>query len=529
MRPDEFTNFSNHIHLHHISLISGPIQAKEPSKVTLEISASCPEIITKHGPLFRGRHIQTTFTAHRVDDNFYKTRDDINWIIHEAEQHLLSHPMVRLLDARDRRIRSEKVTFIYVPEGSHSGIHIDPLSRIYDNPPPTQRRESRDWDKDPEGRQSPKIVHLKVKICLRWDRPYSSRASKQDNHICTAPPHTTKRDLFKYLDRTKGLNVLIIPPSYPAECQNCYRRANNMVRQTLETVKGGKGTETEYGIYKARRGGGITVNLPYAINRLWDEAEEEGWALEGIPHNHRDEATPLLQQSVFKLVSPSDQTVYIYRVDTTNSPVETDWEEEQSPMVIRLSAETIQIEHGRERFSQNMTYPPWQTTAQKDSKQNKKSKVHRPKPSPPQKGEHNTKQKNPKPSGTETTEPPTVGESTAATQRTLDTHEQQDDAAPKVPEDHDPHPEDHTNGVMESQPTQAEPPAKETPPIQKRPDVLKELGELRAQVENQTTPGQKRNSHRRPSWRSGAYRPPIKEGQSNIKPATREPRTPNEA
>ena len=84
-----------------------------------------------------------------------------------------------------------------------------------------------------------------------------------------------------------------------------------MVRQTLETVKGSSGTETEYGIYRARKGGSVMVNLPYAINRLWDEAEEEGWVLEGIPYRHQDEDTPLLQQNVFKLVSSSDQTVYI--------------------------------------------------------------------------------------------------------------------------------------------------------------------------------------------------------------------------
>ena len=198
-------------------------------------------------------------------------------------------------------------------------------------------------------------------------------------------------------------------------------------------------------------------------------------------------------------------------------------------MVIRLSAEAIQIEHGRECFSQNMTYPPWQATAQKDSKQNRKSKVHKPKPSPPQKGERSTKQEAPASRGTETTEPLTAGESTAATQRTLDTQKQQDDDVQKVPEDHDPHPENLASGPMESQPTQAEPPTKETPLIQKRPDVLKELGELRAQSEDRTTPGQKRNNHRRPSWRSGAYRPPIKEGQSNIKPTTKGPRTLNEA
>ena len=71
-------------------------------------------------------------------------------------------------------------------------------------------------------------------------------------------------------------------------------------------------------------------------------------------------------------MSSSDQTVYIYRVETTNTPVKSDWEEDQSPMVIRLSAEAIQIEHGSERFSQNMTDPPWQATTQKDGKKNRK-------------------------------------------------------------------------------------------------------------------------------------------------------------
>ena len=49
-----------------------------------------------------------------------------------------------------------------------------------------------------------------------------------------------------------------------------------MVRQTLETVKGNDGRGTEYRIYKKRKGGNTTVQLPYAINRLWEEAEELG-------------------------------------------------------------------------------------------------------------------------------------------------------------------------------------------------------------------------------------------------------------
>ena len=44
------------------------------------------------------------------------------------------------------------------------------------------------------------------------------------------------------------------------------------------------------------------------------------------------------------------------------------------------------------------------------------------------------------------------------------------------------------------------------------------------QEKTKTTPGgQKQNSQKRPSWPSGTYRPPIKEGQSNIKLVMKEP------
>ena len=225
-------------------------------------------------------------------------------------------------------------------------------------------------------------------------------------------------------------------------------------------------------------------------------------------------------------------------------------------MVIRLSAEAIQIKHGRERFSQNMTYPPWQ--AQKDGKKNRQNKVHKSKPRLPQSGKQIKEQKAPTSSGTDITEPPTIGEFTAAfqgvAQRILDAQKQQEDVQ-KFLDEHELHPEDLAGGSMESQPTQEALSTKETPPIQKYTpihqqttlDILKELERLRAQSEDRTpmveTPsttedqgrakttstGQKQNSHRRPSWRSGPYRPPLKEGQSNIKPATQGSTTLNEA
>ena len=97
--------------------------------------------------------------------------------------------------------------------------------------------------------------------------------------------------------------------------------------------------------------------------------------------------------------------------------------------------------------------------------------------------------------------------------------------------------------------TRETPPTTENPKIQKytpphqmlAEKVLKEFGKFGLQPEDlilkvetppmmedqertKTTPvGQKQNSQKRPSWRSGIHGRPIKEGQSNIKPAMKGP------
>ena len=111
-----------------------------------------------------------------------------------------------------------------------------------------------------------------------------------------------------------------------------------------------------------------------------------------------------------------------------------------------------------------------------------------------------------------------------------------------------PQPEDLTSKA-ETPPTTANPlNQKFLPPLSERAlRLLKESGECGLQPEDltptvetppttedqgsaKTTPaGQKQNNQKRPSWRSGTYRPPIKEGQSNIKPAIKGPTALNQA
>ena len=97
-------------------------------------------------------------------------------------------------------------------------------------------------------------------------------------------------------------------------------------------------------------------------------------------------------------------------------------------MVIRLSAEAIQVKHGGERFSQNMTYAPWQATPHKNRKKNKNNRTHKPKPKPPQQVAQTKGQEAPASSCLDIKEPPTIGKFTAGfweeVQRILDTQKQ---------------------------------------------------------------------------------------------------------
>ena len=205
---------------------------------------------------------------------------------------------------------------------------------------------------------------------------------------------------------------------------------------------------------------------------------------------------------MFTLVNPSDQTVYIYRVEATNTPDTQDWEEAQSPLVIRLSSEAIQVEHGGERFSQNMTYTLWQATPHKNGKKNKNNRVHKPKLKPLQ----------PSAQPTQTDQVPTEARSQAKEQEAPAENCPDKEETPSIRK-YIPLFREGAQRILvkdEQMQKELEGQTVETPPTTDDP------------VNKKATPsGQKRNSHRRSSWQSAAYRPPIMTGEGNIKPAAK--------
>ena len=174
-------------------------------------------------------------------------------------------------------------------------------------------------------------------------------------------------------------------------------------------------------------------------------------------------------------------------------------------MVIRLSAEAIQIKHGRKRYSQNMTYAPWQATTQKNGKKNRNNRVHKPKPKLPQNVAQIKEQEAPASSCTDISEPLTIGKFTAAfreeAQRNLDTRKQRQKGNLPFREDmqkfldkHELQPEEFPELSMESLPTRETSPTMVIPHIQKyiplhqmlAQDVREELERLGARPEDLT-------------------------------------------
>ena len=130
-----------------------------------------------------------------MDATFFRNKQDLNWIIHETGQHLLSHPMVHLLDAQGRSIRSVKDRIMYIRKGGHSWVKIDPLDRVSLNPPPTTQRESRNCDTDLEGCIPEPTVQLKVKIGLRLERTNSMTMQRGAITFALPPSRGQQRSL----------------------------------------------------------------------------------------------------------------------------------------------------------------------------------------------------------------------------------------------------------------------------------------------------------------------------------------------
>ena len=340
---------------------------------------SCPEIITKSGRLFKGRQIQTQFKAYHVNADFYKNRRDMQWVTHEAEQQLRRHHMVRLIDAPGRTITVDRITTQYVPVSQHSWLTANTRDLVGLNPPPTTARVSQNWDTDPDGLASDPTVYLKVKIGLRMDL---NHAKEESDHICKSTPHPLSKELFQDLHWEDSLDLAIIPPPHNLECQNCVRRAYQMVRQALEAAKGENNKDIELGIYKSRRPNQNTRHLSKATTSLWTEAELQGWTLDNIPRSFKDRSTDPIPKGMFHKLHKDDRLAFVYRV-FPNEVSHCTTEESKLPVILRLSPTHAKLERGIEKYSQVIGERPWQIVSNarnrnraRDMPDNRLRKIH---------------------------------------------------------------------------------------------------------------------------------------------------------
>ena len=264
--------------------------------------------------------------------------------------------MVRLIDAPGRNITVDRITIQYVPVSQHSWLTANTRDLVGLNPPPTTARVSQNWDTDPDGLTSDPTVYLKVKIGLRMEL---NHAKEESDHICKSTPHTLSKELFQDLHWEDSLDLAIVPPPHNPECQNCVRRAYQMVRQALEAAKGEDNKDIELGIYKSRRPNQNTRNLSTATKSLWTEAELHGWTLENIPREFRDRSTDPIPEGMFHKLNKDDKMAFVYRVIPNEVSHCTTWKS-KLPVILRLSPTHAKLERGIEKYSQVIGERPWQ-------------------------------------------------------------------------------------------------------------------------------------------------------------------------
>ncbi len=334
-----------------------------PQTLRLNVYIECPKIVTSRGTLSKGKAFHASMCLDGVCPDFHRQEKYLLWIVHEATQRLKQHPVIGILQTPTRFLQAEDVEISYhTDKDKTEEATITLSSELKHHPAPTQEQHSEDWDDDPQGKQSPPTVDLRIRMSLsynevEWESQYP-QSGGDEAHICNLPPHSIDSKLLSHIKWQHDLELAIVPPKHNTNCFLCQQRARMCVLRILTLLYAPKGGSVNLGQYRPRRGPTARY-IPEPVLCLWNEAEAAGWALEEIPHPHHLNLNkmPPIQRGIFQRLTEQDHWVYIFRLIRNKDDLET--RDKRPPVIVRFLPNGITVNAGTSKNTMMYEMPPW--------------------------------------------------------------------------------------------------------------------------------------------------------------------------
>ena len=121
--------------------------------------------------------------------------------------------------------------------------------------------------------------------------------------------------------------------------------------------------DIELGTYKQHRGGIATTRISEAVKKMWEEAENNGQTLDGVPHLKRNQETEPILARLFQQMAKVDHTAYVYRIvpGTVKKAKQPDG---NPPLIIRFSRSRVEAQQGSQTYSQSLGSNRWRIVPQ---------------------------------------------------------------------------------------------------------------------------------------------------------------------
>ena len=121
--------------------------------------------------------------------------------------------------------------------------------------------------------------------------------------------------------------------------------------------------DIELGTYKQHRGGIATTRISEAVKKMWEEAENNGQTLDGVPHLKRNQETEPILARLFQQMAKVDHTAYVYRIvpGTVKKAKQPDG---NPPLIMGLSQSRVEAQQGSQSYSQSLGSNRWRIVPQ---------------------------------------------------------------------------------------------------------------------------------------------------------------------
>ena len=95
-----------------------------------------------------------------------------------------------------------------------------------------------------------------------------------------------------------------------------------------------------------------------AVKKMWEEAENNGQTLDGVPHLKRNQETEPILARLFQQMAKVDHTAYVYRIvpGTVKKAKQPDG---NPPLIIRFSRSRVEAQQGSQTYSRSLGSNRW--------------------------------------------------------------------------------------------------------------------------------------------------------------------------